>query len=169
LRQLARRSVPGVPLNDLDAEGRRAALLAVCASARWADLVAAAAPYGSADALLDAADRALAALDEPDVDEALAGHPRIGERPAGAEHATSRREQSGVGDDVREALAAGNREYEARFGHVYLVCATGRTGDELLALLKSRLGNEPAYERAVVLDELGKINRLRLQRLLEEG
>ena len=74
-----------------------------------------------------------------------------------------------MGDDVRAALAEGNRAYEERFGHVYLVCATGRSGPELLAVLRSRLRNDPAYERTVVRDELGKINRLRLQRLLEEG
>ena len=138
----------------------------MCASTRWADRVAGAAPYGSAEVLLAAADRALAALDERDVDDALAGHPRIGERST---HAASQREQAGVGDAVRDALAEGNREYEARFGHVYLVCASGRSGEELLAVLRSRLGNDPAYERTVVRAELGSINRLRLQRLLDEG
>jgi 2-oxo-4-hydroxy-4-carboxy-5-ureidoimidazoline decarboxylase len=115
--------------------------------------------------LLAAADLALAGLDERDVDAALAGHPRIGERSS---HSSSVREQAGVSDDVRAALAAGNREYEARFGHVYLVSASGRTGEELLAVLRSRLGNDPAREREVVREELGTINRLRLQRLLEE-
>ena len=83
-------------------------------------------------------------------------------------HASSALEQAGVGDDVRAALAAGNREYEARFGHVYLVAASGRTGEELLAILGERLSNDPARERAVVREELGTINRLRLQRLVEE-
>ena len=68
-----------------------------------------------------------------------------------------------------DALAEGNREYENRFGHVYLVCASGRSGEELLDVLRSRLGNDPAYERTVVRTELGSINRLRLQRLLDEG
>ena len=67
------------------------------------------------------------------------------------------------------ALLEGNREYEARFGHVYLVCASGRTGAELLALLRSRLANDPAYERTVARRELGKINALRLARLAEES
>ena len=79
---------------------------------------------------------------------------------------TSRREQAGVtGDETLAALAAGNREYEARFGHVYLVCASGRSGEELLAVLRSRLDNDPVTERAVVREELGRINRLRLERL----
>ena len=169
LRRLARRSGASPWLDALAPADLRARLLAVCASPRWVDLVAAAAPYGSPEALLAAADTALAALGEADLDAALAGHPRIGEQPAGPAHAASAREQAGVGDDVRAALAEGNRAYEERFGHVYLVCATGRSGPELLAVLRSRLRNDPAYERTVVRDELGKINRLRLQRLLEEG
>ncbi len=169
LRRFARRGPVEVSLDRLDDDDLRDRLLEVCASPRWVDLVADAAPYGSADAVLAAADRALLALTEPDLDDALAGHPRIGERPTGPGHETSRREQAGVGDDVRAALVEGNREYEERFGHVYLVCASGRSGEDLLGVLRSRLGHEPAYERGVVRDELGKINRLRLTRLLEEG
>lgn len=169
LRRLARRGPAVVSLDRLDHADLRARLLEVCASPRWVDLVAGAAPYGSPEAVLAAADRALMALTEPDLDVALAGHPRIGERPAGPGREASRREQAGVGDDVRAALVEGNRDYEERFGHVYLVCASGRSGAELLGVLRSRLGHDPAYERGVVRDELGKINRLRLTRLLEEG
>jgi OHCU decarboxylase len=168
LRRLARRSAQAAALG-LDAlapDRLQAALLEVCASRRWADLVAAAAPYGDLETLLRAADAALAALDEGDVDEAMAGHPRIGER---SEHASSRREQAGVDDATRAALLEGNRDYEARFGHVYLVCASGRTGAELLAVLRSRLANEPGYERTVARRELGKINALRLERLVTDG
>jgi 2-oxo-4-hydroxy-4-carboxy-5-ureidoimidazoline decarboxylase len=143
----------------------RAALLDVCASRRWADLVAAAAPYHDVVGLRRAADVALAALDEADVDEALAGHPRIGER---ADDPSARREQAGVDDATRDALLAANREYEARFGHVYLVRASGRTGEDLLALLRQRLTNDPVQERAVVRAELGQINALRLERLATE-
>ena len=75
---------------------------------------------------------------EKRVAEALAGHPRIGERTR--EGSRSRQEQSGVtGEDTRAALAQLNRTYEDRFGHVYLVCATGRSADELLAMLGDRL------------------------------
>ncbi|TMR87780.1 2-oxo-4-hydroxy-4-carboxy-5-ureidoimidazoline decarboxylase, partial [Nonomuraea basaltis] len=81
--------------------------------------------------------------------------------------AWSRREQAGVEDELREALAEGNRDYEARFGHVYLVCATGLTGAQMLARLRERLGNDEEGERAVVRDELAKITRLRLLKLLE--
>jgi OHCU decarboxylase len=163
----ARRRTGVARLDALPVADLRAELAAVCSSPRWVEKVAAARPYGTRDELLAAAERALAGLSEDDVDAALAGHPRIGER---SEHASSRREQAGVaGDDVLAALAEGNREYEARFGHVYLVCASGRSGEELLAVLRSRLDNDPATERRVVREELGKINALRLRRLVEES
>lgn len=129
-------------------------------------------PFQSEDAVLSAADAALAGLTDGEIEDALAGHPRIGERP-GAGHSTwSAEEQSdvaGAGADVQAALAAGNRAYEEKFGHVYLVCATGRSASELLMILEQRLTNDPATERAVVRAELGKINRIRLTRMLSEG
>jgi 2-oxo-4-hydroxy-4-carboxy-5-ureidoimidazoline decarboxylase len=137
-------------------------LLTVCRSPRWARDVSARRLYGSAEALQAAAAAAL-------VDDDLGGHPRIGDRSAGGQ---SRREQSAVATaeaDLLTALAEGNREYEERFGHVYLVCATGRSADELLATLQARLGNDPATERTVALRELAAINRLRLDRLVREG
>jgi 2-oxo-4-hydroxy-4-carboxy-5-ureidoimidazoline decarboxylase len=142
------------------------ALRGCCASTRWAQRVTADRPYATPEQLYAAAERVLAELDETDVDEALAAHPRIGDRPNGAD---SRREQSGVGgasSDTKAELAAANRAYEERFGHVYLVCATGKDADELLAILRSRLGNDPATERRVLRGELAKINDLRLRRLL---
>jgi 2-oxo-4-hydroxy-4-carboxy-5-ureidoimidazoline decarboxylase len=138
-------------------------LLTCCSAPRWAHAVAAGRPYPSIPALHTAA---AAALDDADLDAALAGHPRIGDRQAGGQ---SRREQSGVGAaaaDVLDALAEGNRAYEDRFGHVYLVCATGRSAEDLLATLRARLANDPATERAVALTELAAINRIRLDRLL---
>ncbi|MHA6782181.1 2-oxo-4-hydroxy-4-carboxy-5-ureidoimidazoline decarboxylase [Pseudonocardia saturnea] len=140
-------------------------LLAVCAAPGWAARVAAGAPYDSLDALLAAAD---AALTDADLDAAMAGHPRIGDRTAGGR---SRQEQSAVGsaaDDVLDALAAGNRAYEERFGHVYLVCATGRSAEDLLATLHARLGHDARTERAVALAELAAINRIRLTQLVTE-
>jgi 2-oxo-4-hydroxy-4-carboxy-5-ureidoimidazoline decarboxylase len=127
--------------------------------------VTAAAPYHDLAGLQRAADVALGALDESDVDEALGAHPRIGDR---ADDPSSRREQAGVDDTMRDALFAANREYEARFGHVYLVRATGRTGEELLSLLRQRLANDPAQERAVVRAELGQINALRVEHFATE-
>lgn len=150
--------------NALPGERARDALLACCSSRAWADRVSAGRPYGTRAQLYAAADEAVAAMTEADVDEALAGHPRIGERPGSGHSAWSAREQSGVGASAE--LAAANREYEERFGHVYLVCATGKTGSELLEILRQRLRNDPATERQVVRGELGKINKIRLQRLV---
>jgi 2-oxo-4-hydroxy-4-carboxy-5-ureidoimidazoline decarboxylase len=142
------------------------ALRGCCASSRWAEQVTADRPYATPEQLYAAAERVLAELDEADVDEALAAHPRIGDRPTGAD---SRREQAGVAGastDTKAELAAANRAYEDRFGQVYLVCATGKDADELLAILRSRLGNDPTTERRVLRAELAKINRIRLSRLL---
>ena len=154
-------------LDEMSQPDVRQALLAVCASPRWAGAVAAARPFGSPQRLYAVADQVLAELTESDLDEALAGHPRIGERSGSTD---SRREQAGVtGDGTLAALADGNRDYEARFGHVYLVCASGRSGEELLAVLRGRLGNDPETERSVVREEMGRINRLRLERLVGSG
>ncbi|AFU05796.1 2-oxo-4-hydroxy-4-carboxy-5-ureidoimidazoline decarboxylase [Nocardia brasiliensis] len=142
------------------------ALLACCSSPQWARALAAGRPYSSVGAVLDAADSVLAGLPETEIDRALAGHPRIGER---AHSAASAREQAGVADapdEVHTALAAGNRAYEQRFGYRYLVCASGSTGGELLALLQDRLHNDAETERRVMRTELAKINRLRLRGLL---
>ncbi|MFE3544147.1 2-oxo-4-hydroxy-4-carboxy-5-ureidoimidazoline decarboxylase [Nocardia sp. NPDC059177] len=149
--------------NELPAAAAEQALLACCCVPSWAKTLGAGRPYASVEALLGAADTALAALDEAQIDAALAGHPRIGDRSAAA---ASVREQAGVEDEVRAALAAGNRAYERKFGHLYLVCAAGRSGTELLAALTARLGNDPATERQVMRTELAKINRLRLARLV---
>ena len=160
------RQAGAAALDALTDEQFRTLLLSCCDAPAWASRVQARRPYGSADALLAAAAAELAATSEADVDVALAAHPRIGEKPTGAD---SRREQSAAlaGDPaVLDALAAGNREYEARFGHVYLVCASGRSAQELLAVLRSRLGNDPATERAVLRRELAAITRLRLERAL---
>jgi 2-oxo-4-hydroxy-4-carboxy-5-ureidoimidazoline decarboxylase len=104
----------------------------------------------------------LRALAWTDVEQALAAHPRIGERAAGAsrEAAWSREEQAGASPN--DELVAGNVAYEERFGHVFLICATGLSGAEILAEVKNRLGNEPATERDVVREELRKIVDLRL-------
>jgi 2-oxo-4-hydroxy-4-carboxy-5-ureidoimidazoline decarboxylase len=151
--------------NALDAADAERELRQVCAAPRWAREVAAGRPHPDVVSLQATAE---VALTDADLDEAMAGHPRIGDRTAGG---ASRREQSGVADadaEVLAALADGNRAYEERFGHVYLVCATGRSAQELLDILRSRLGNDPATERAVALAELAAINRLRIARLVEE-
>ncbi|MBW8484355.1 2-oxo-4-hydroxy-4-carboxy-5-ureidoimidazoline decarboxylase [Actinomadura parmotrematis] len=160
-------------LNALDEQDAAAALLACCASRRWAAEVAAARPYPDLAALKAASARAMLGLTWEDVGEALAAHPRIGERAGGAsrEAAWSRREQAGASDaglETQQALADGNRAYEERFGHVYLICATGLSAAEMLAALHRRLDNGVAAERVVVREELAKIVDLRLAGLAAE-
>jgi len=147
--------------------------LAACLdSPAWVDAVLAAGPHADAPGLLAAADAAARALPDADVLAALHAHPRIGERPAGAgaSEAFSRREQSGVAADATTAqrLAAGNAAYEARFGHVFLVRASGRSAEEVLAALEQRLANDPATEVAVARHELREIALGRLTGLLGE-
>jgi 2-oxo-4-hydroxy-4-carboxy-5-ureidoimidazoline decarboxylase len=160
--------------NQLPAKAARQTLLECCSAPGWAEHMAAGRPYSSAEEAIKQSGAIVAELSAVDLAEALAGHPRIGERPDTRRDgpraaAWSAREQSGVdaGDtQTRRALAEGNLEYEQRFGHIYLVCASGRTGKELLALLRGRLQNDPEDEWQVVRTELQKINVLRLRQLL---
>jgi 2-oxo-4-hydroxy-4-carboxy-5-ureidoimidazoline decarboxylase len=168
-----------VPVTDLDrATAATAAglLRPSCASARWIERMVSGRPHGSLPALVAASDATIAALDWPDIEHALAAHPRIGARlpdqdaPLDREAAWSRQEQSGTqdaGPDAQAALRAGNAAYEERFGHVFLICATGMSAASMLAALEARLGHDPATEREVVRDELTKIVRLRLARSFE--
>ncbi|MDF3340816.1 2-oxo-4-hydroxy-4-carboxy-5-ureidoimidazoline decarboxylase [Mycolicibacterium septicum] len=154
--------------NRLSERQRMHMLFEVCSSPIWARRVLAGGPFRDTEALLDRADRVLAELPDTEIDAALDGHPRIGGR---VDNASSAREQAGMataGDDVRAELAAKNHEYEDRFGYVYLVCASGRSAGELLDILTERLDNDPETERRVMRNELAKITRLRLQRLLAE-
>lgn len=140
------------------------AMLACCASHRFAVAMAAGRPYASQAAALTAVETAFDTLTWDDVLEAMDGHPRIGARASGQSAA----EQSGVGDDTRAALAAGNAAYEKRFGYVFLICATGLSGAEMLAALKRRLANDETSERLVAASELRKITALRAGKALSE-
>jgi 2-oxo-4-hydroxy-4-carboxy-5-ureidoimidazoline decarboxylase len=148
-----------------------------CASTRWIERLVGSRPHGSLSRLAAASDVAIAALGWPDIEEALAAHPRIGDRalrqePPGQEppgqdreSSWSRQEQAaaaGAGAGVQAELRAGNAEYEQRFGHVFLICATGRSATEMLSALHGRLGNDAAAEREIVRSELVQIVRLRL-------
>ena len=146
-------------------------LRACCSAVAWIDAMLAGRPYRSLDAMLDASAALVAGFDDAALDEALSAHARIGERRAGPtrEDAWSRTEQAGAldaGDDLAAALAEGNRAYEARFGRVFLIRATGRSGQEMLDALRDRLGNDEVTERAVVLRELAEIVALRLTALV---
>src|SRR6476469_7941376 len=125
-------------------------LFGICSSPIWARRVLAGGPFRDADALLDRADRVLAELPDAEIDAALDGHPRIGAR---VDNASSAREQAAVttaADSVKAELAAKNAEYDEKFGYVYLVCASGRSAEELLAILVDRLDNDPETERRVM-------------------
>jgi 2-oxo-4-hydroxy-4-carboxy-5-ureidoimidazoline decarboxylase len=153
-----------------DADAQRE-LLTCCASPRWAATVTSGRPYGDAAAVLAAGQQALEGLDWTDVRAALDAHPRIGERMAaqGREADWSRREQAGAraADAATAAdLVEANKAYEERFGHVFLIFATGRSAGEMLAAARERLANDEPTERAVVRGELAKITKLRMERLL---
>ncbi|HEY9241197.1 MAG TPA: 2-oxo-4-hydroxy-4-carboxy-5-ureidoimidazoline decarboxylase [Streptosporangiaceae bacterium] len=147
--------------------GATAALRPCCASTRWVSQLVAGRPYRTLDGLIKASDAAIAALSWPDIEEALAAHPRIGDRPGGAaqEAAWSRQEQataSAAGPGAQAALRSANIAYEERFGHVFLICATGLHTSDMLIALHERMSNDPATEQEAVRGELGKIAALRL-------
>ena len=143
----------------------REVLLGCLSVPRWADDVLAGQPYDDRDALIAAADAAARELTDEELDQALSGHPRIGERGG----AQSRREQSGVdptAGDTAARLKAGNAAYEERFGRVFLIRAAGRDAEEILSQLERRLQNDDATERAETVDNLRQIALLRLQAAL---
>jgi 2-oxo-4-hydroxy-4-carboxy-5-ureidoimidazoline decarboxylase len=148
--------------NAAPADEAISVMLACCASRRFAAAMAVGRPYPSADLALAAVDAAFESLTWPDVLEAMDRHPRIGARVGGQ----SASEQSGVADATRAALAAGNVAYEDRFGHVFLICATGKSGDQMLAALEERLKNNDEMERTVATTELREITRLRVAKEL---
>lgn len=154
-----------------------AAFLRCCGSRRWAEAMASGRPYRDEPSLLAAAERAAEPLSRADWLEAFSHHPRIGDRSGLAARfprtaAWSSGEQAGVaeaGASVLDALLDGNRAYEARFGHIFIVCATGKSAAEMLALLCERLANDPDRELGVAAAEQRKITAIRLKKLLSEG
>jgi allantoinase len=160
-------------LNALGEAEAVAELLRCCGSRRWAGRMTDLRPFDSDEELLGAADAAWMGLDDADRLEAFEAHPRIGDLDAirakfASTASWASREQAGVSDaddSILRALAEGNRDYEARFGHIFIVCATGKSADEILSLLRGRLGNDPEAERAVASEEQAKIARIRLRKL----
>jgi OHCU decarboxylase len=155
-------------LNQLPVPEAERLLLSCCGSRVWAERTAAGRPYRDVDALLAAADEAWRGLPEADRREAFAAHPRIGERGKGH----SEREQSGARGAAAvmlTELAERNQAYEARFGHVFLICASGKGAGEMLDALRARFDNPPEVELEVASEEQRKITRLRLERVAMEG
>ena len=143
-------------------------LYACFASHSWAERVSTGRPYADFDSLWAACEAAWSGLAPADWLGAFAAHPRIGERGGHAPD-SSEREQTGVHAAPRrtlDALADENRRYEARFGHVFLISASGRTAGEILAELRQRMSNDPSAEIEVAAGEHRKITRLRLEQML---
>ena len=153
--------------NAAPAQDAERTVWACCASSAFAEAIADGRPYPDAAALLAAVDATFAALNWDDIVESMNEHPRIGDRAVRA--GMSAAEQSGAAaasDEVRQALAGGNLAYEQRFGHIFLICASGLSGLQMLDQLRSRLENDEEAERSVVRDELRKITRLRMTKML---
>ena len=148
-------------------------LVSCCGASAWVQGMLDRRPFTTLAVMLHVADEVWWSLTPDDWREAFDHHPRIGETTAAASQSTQARgwsaaEQRGVSvadADVRAALAEGNREYERRFGHIYLVCATGKTAGEMLELLQARLRNGPVTELRVAAGEQARITRLRLQKM----
>ncbi len=159
-----------LPFNDLPDAEARTLLLGCLSVPRWAEEVLAGRPYVDRLELIAAADAAARELSDEDLEAALSGHPRIGERAAAGHNAdASAGEQAGVDQsagDTAARLAAGNAVYEQRFGHVFLIRAAGRAADEVLAELDRRLANDDAAERAETVDNLRQIAILRLEKAI---
>ncbi|PRY47739.1 2-oxo-4-hydroxy-4-carboxy-5-ureidoimidazoline decarboxylase [Geodermatophilus tzadiensis] len=157
--------------NSRPADAAVEALRACNAAPRFAAGLVAGRPFPDVDTLVRRAGEVARALPWDEVELALATHPRIGDRVEGgsAEAAASRREQASMGgadDDTRAALVEGNRAYEERFGHVYLIRAAGRSPEEVLAELRRRLDNDAEAERAEVVEQLAQISEARVRELV---
>jgi 2-oxo-4-hydroxy-4-carboxy-5-ureidoimidazoline decarboxylase len=171
-------SEPHAFLNALAEPAAAEALRRCCGSERWVAALLAARPYASTAALHAAAERAWQSLGEPDYLEAFSHHPQIGEDLAALRerfattHTLAAGEQAGVhsaDEATLLALRASNRAYRARFGFIFIVCATGKSAAQMLNLLRARSDNEPAAELALAAAEQAKITRLRLDKLGLEG
>ena len=150
------------------------ALLSCCASHRWSLALVAARPFSSEEALFLAADQVWAPMQEADWMEAFRAHPRIGERKPAEASAQSKAWSSGEQAQVHAAQAAilgefaeGNRAYEQQFGFTYIVCATGKSAEEMLSILKRRLASDRAAELREAAEQQRQITQIRLRKWLQ--
>ncbi|HEX8465202.1 MAG TPA: 2-oxo-4-hydroxy-4-carboxy-5-ureidoimidazoline decarboxylase [Abditibacterium sp.] len=160
-------------LNSLNEKDAFDALLRCCGASKWVLKVMAARPFADFDALLAASDAAFASLQEIDWLEAFSHHPKLGDLAslrakfastrdwAGAEQAGT----SAASEIVLQELARCNAAYEARFGFIFILCATGKSADEMLQALRNRLGNERETEIGLAAEQQKQITRLRLEKL----
>jgi OHCU decarboxylase len=168
---------PGLTrVNSLPAKEAEAELRKCCGSTNWARRMAAECPFANSDQLFTIADRVWWSLAPDDWLEAFASHPKIGENKAALETAAATQdwaaqEQSGAQNAAEEtvrSLAKLNREYEEKFGYIYIVCATGKSSEEMLAILRERLPNDAETELRTAAREQSRITKLRLEKLLDQ-
>jgi len=164
-------------LNHASREAAENCFLDCCGSRKWARMMTLARPFSDAAVLLKQAKQIWQSLEPQDWLEAFAAHPKIGARHAVPQQPAqsaqwSHTEQSGTHaatDSVRDALAEVNRLYEEKFGYIFIVCATGKSADEMLALCRERVHNAADQELRIAGDEQRKITEIRLRKLLESG
>ncbi|GAA2627443.1 2-oxo-4-hydroxy-4-carboxy-5-ureidoimidazoline decarboxylase [Streptomyces axinellae] len=163
--------MPGLAwFNSAGEADARTTLHELCAARAWGSALLARRPYESPEELLHASDKATAALGAAGVADAMAGHPPIG-RPKPGDLASAREQRGMVGasEELKADMLELNLAYQDRFGHVFLICATGLSAGQLRDAVRHRIDNSPEREREIVRQELAKINRLRLTRLMEKG
>ncbi len=161
-------------LNSLTAEEATKELRQCCGSTRWAEQMSNDRPYSTLDAVITHADRLWWSLTPDDWLEAFRSHPKIGEKKASDKGSAqssewSGQEQAGVSSasqDIVNSLASLNRVYEQKFGFIFIICATGKTSEEMLAALKERLQHDSDTELRLAAAEQAKITELRLKKLL---
>jgi OHCU decarboxylase len=166
-----------VSLNVLPSNEAKSELLKCCGSREWAGRLTASRPFASVDDLIVKADRIWWSLEPRDWLEAFHSHPKIGEKKAAAVTAAeaqkwSEDEQSGTCNSTAAtmaALAELNREYEKKFGFIFIVCATGKSSEEMLAILRDRLNHGPDHELKLAAAEQAKITQLRLRKLIDNA
>jgi len=162
-------------LNSLSEDAAEVEFLKCCGSKDWARRMVGARPFASVDELFAEAERVWWALEQADWLEAFHSHPKIGEKKAAANVALdaqkwSAQEQSGVensAEHTMKALAELNRIYEERFGFIFIVCATGKSSEEMLAIVRERLNNPVDVELRTAAAEQAKITELRLRKLID--
>ena len=163
-------------VNQLSIEQARQTFMQCCTSSAWVERMANSLPFASATEMYKVADQHWSEMGETDVLEAFEGHPKIGDVSSlRAKYANTKAlagaEQSGVNqaaEDTLKALAEGNQAYEAKFGFIFIVCATGKSAKEMLQLLNDRLPNDRDTELRKAAEEQRKITRLRLEKLLTD-
>jgi OHCU decarboxylase len=161
-------------LNSLPAEAAAQELLHCCGSKRWAEQVAAGMPYLSLESLIARANEVWWSLDQSDWLEAFRSHPRIGEKKTAEQVSAQSQQWSGqeqtgmtnVSQQTADSLAALNQAYEEKFGYIFIICATGKTSEQMLSAVRDRLQHDPDAELPIAAAEQSQITELRLKKLL---